>query len=206
MLCEEEESMSREGNQKTIRESIIAAFLEAVAERPLSSITVGDLCQEVDISRNAFYTYFESKDSLLSEVFHVDFFDYPQRLFPLFGENDAQVGVTLLMKKLYENILSHKEFYAGLEAHNREEEYSSALKNAINDAFLFTLDNLSVPLTPEREYIISFVIAGQIATIIKWIRAGFPMPPEQMAKWYISWTATAMTDLFGIETFINMRK
>ena len=193
--------MARQGN---LKDALISAFEELVAERPLSSITVGDLCKAVGISRNAFYTYFDSKESVLKSIFYLDFVDAPRRLFPLFTENDGEVSALLLMRKSYENILARQTFYSGLEANNRDTDYSPAMASAIRDCIVFTMEERGCTMTEERDYVINFVTTGQVSTIIKWIRSGYAIPVDQMARWYISWTGTAMKVLYDTTTFMDM--
>ena len=190
--------------QNNLRESLISAFEKLASERPLSSITVGDLCREVGISRNAFYTYFDSKESVLKAIMHQDFVDYPERLFPLFGEDDGEVSALLLMKKSYENVINRGAFYTGLEARNKAQDYASAMGNAMKESFLFTMEQRGCRVTPEREYILEFLTAGQIAIILRWIRSGFHETAEEMARYYISWTGTAMKALYDDRTFLEI--
>ena len=194
--------MARQAN---LKQALIDAFAKLVETQPLSSITVGDLCKEVGISRNAFYTYFDSKESVLKCILHEDFVNNAERLFPLFSKDEGEVSAVLLMKKSYETILARGAFYLGLEAHNRESEFSGAMGAAITQALLLTMEKRNIEMTPEREYLVNFLTAAQVSTIARWVRSGFAVSPEQMSQWYITWTASAMKALYEDESFFRVQ-
>lgn len=56
--CNTEESARR---QRQLEQCL----LELMADRPLSQITIGDICDQAGISRKSFYRYFDSKDGCL---------------------------------------------------------------------------------------------------------------------------------------------
>ncbi|MDO4941552.1 MAG: TetR/AcrR family transcriptional regulator C-terminal domain-containing protein [Lachnospiraceae bacterium] len=57
-----------EGNNPTAlnsREWLINAFLALMETKPYSKITVKDICQKADLSRQTFYNFFETKDNII---------------------------------------------------------------------------------------------------------------------------------------------
>lgn len=57
------------------------AMIELITEKPLTSITVKDVCARADINRSTFYLHYKDVDSLLVEV--EDYaIDYINRAFP----------------------------------------------------------------------------------------------------------------------------
>ena len=50
------------------KDAIVAAFGELLTERPLSKITVKDIVDRCEISRNTFYYHFEGIPSLLDQT------------------------------------------------------------------------------------------------------------------------------------------
>ena len=44
------------------------AMIELITEKPLTSITVKDVCARADINRSTFYLHYKDVDSLLVEV------------------------------------------------------------------------------------------------------------------------------------------
>ena len=50
------------------KDAIVAAFGELLTERPLSKITVKDIVDRCEISRNTFYYHFEGIPSLLEQT------------------------------------------------------------------------------------------------------------------------------------------
>ena len=53
--------------QKKSREAIFKAFIELLAKKHYSQITVGQIIELADVGRATFYSHFETKDFLLKE-------------------------------------------------------------------------------------------------------------------------------------------
>lgn len=186
--------MAKQGN---VRESLIEAFCRMAEARPLKSISVGDLCEEVGISRNAFYTYFETKDSLLQSIIRADIYDPQAQLFPLFSAKEGAISARLLVKKVFEDILARREFYSGLVANNPEEDYARFLKEANAEALRFCMKSRGVPFEQDFDYIANFLAAGNCATLIKWIRSDFSVPVDTLAGWFLNWIGAAVQAAFN---------
>ena len=52
--------------RQTTKELIVGTFFELALTKPVSSITVSEICRTADISRPTFYKYFVDKDELAS--------------------------------------------------------------------------------------------------------------------------------------------
>ena len=54
--------------QRKTREAIFSAFIDLLAEKNYSQITVGEILARADIARATFYAHFETKDYLLKAL------------------------------------------------------------------------------------------------------------------------------------------
>ena len=70
------------GNNKTARTSqknIACALLELLEEKPFSRISVSELCKAAGISRQTFYSLFESKDNVITYIFQENYCYSPEK-------------------------------------------------------------------------------------------------------------------------------
>lgn len=58
-------------NNKTKR-NVIQIAHRLIREKGFDAVTISEICQEANISKNTFYYYFDSKESLLLEYFIID--------------------------------------------------------------------------------------------------------------------------------------
>ncbi len=54
--------------QRKTREAIFKAFIELLAQKNVSKITVGEIIERADVGRATFYSHFETKDFLIKEL------------------------------------------------------------------------------------------------------------------------------------------
>ena len=127
--CTTEESAQR---QKQLEQCL----LELMAEIPFSGITIGQICEKVNLSRKSFYRYFDSKEDCLNALldhvimrgstyymegtvsshtdltFCIRFFEYWQQQTPLLDVLEKN-GLSLqLLQRIVRYILEEEPAYA----------------------------------------------------------------------------------------------
>lgn len=55
------------------KKALATALKELMAERPLSKISVGDICERCNMNRKSFYYHFKDKFDLVNWVFYTEF-------------------------------------------------------------------------------------------------------------------------------------
>ena len=74
-----------------VTKKVLAYALKSLmASRPLSKITVGDICEACDMNRKSFYYHFRDKYDLVNWIFYTEFFDEFHR--------DAPEGADALLR------------------------------------------------------------------------------------------------------------
>ena len=181
-----------------LRQAICEEYRAMVCSMPMGKITVSELCERVDISRKTFYTYFESRDDLLTNIVCNDIIEPVKRLYPLFGTDNETVSVPLLNRMLYQAMYERKEFYLRVVTQNEERIFVHAVNRALREIHEFTRDLHGVPRDREFEYAASFLTGAQASMVVKWIRNGMDATPEQMGAWFDSWGIAAVHAMAGV--------
>lgn len=173
-LCKSEQSAAR---QRQIEEGL----LKIMASRSYETITVTDICQQMDIPRKAFYRYFSGKDGALHALIDHTFLEFEG--FPPHGCARGED------KRIYETDL--KRFFcfwqtqkALLDALTR----SNLSQELITRSVQHTLSSVVRPnqfLQHEeqltRYYATTFGVSGLMSMVLDWYRGGFELSPRQMA-------------------------
>lgn len=144
-----------------------------------SKISVKNICENVPISRTAFYHYFDNKEDVVAYFVKQDFL---HNCFPIFKFHLKETGT----KTFFSYLKVHKSFYVKLYHVNGGELLFKSLKNAYHAAFEriqeFTKNSLrkQSPINPEVFY--QYASSGIAAVVIYWIKDGMKIPEEVIAK------------------------
>lgn len=148
------------GNNPTALQSqkmIVDALLKLMEEKELSKINIKELCETAMISRQTFYTLFESKEEVIGLHLDTLFDDYIER----FVRNKKNLTVKELCDNTILYLIEHKQLTQLM--------FKSKLDHIVKDkieSYLLNLDNLLC--TPQREnqdYAIAF-LSGALMSVI----------------------------------------
>ena len=145
-----------------VTKKVLAYALKSLmASRPLSKITVGDICEACDMNRKSFYYHFRDKYDLVNWIFYTEFFDEFHR--------DAPEGADALLR-LCEFFEKHREFYRNALRQQGQDSFYEYLGNEKELAALYgtiTLIAISIILTGLNIYqkLAQFGGAGSIVPI-----------------------------------------
>lgn len=172
--------MNIENNQRyqQTEEKIVKAYGHLATQKSVDKITVTDICKEANIHRTSFYGHFESILELSSYVSNLQF----QNLIKEFVTEDGW--------DLYQGILSELKFFYCHQALIRKNFKEASSTEHINKIFmeLITPDlqtsykkKFNLKNDTELIYHQSFVGAGFIEIIKRWILSGCQETPETIA-------------------------
>jgi len=183
-----------------VRSKIFDEYRTMVCSMPMGKITVSGLCERVGISRKTFYTYFESRDDLLAAIIRDDVVEPIKRLYPLFGSGNEAVSMPLLNKLLYQSLYEHKDFYLRVVTQNEERIFVHAINRGLIESHEFVRSvTCDKPMDAEFEYASSFLTGAQSSLVVKWIRGGMTVSPEQLGAWFDAWGVAAVRAMAGVQ-------
>lgn len=161
-------------------EVIERSFLEFMQQKPITQITVKELCQKADINRSTFYSHYEDLSALLNDIQDriisdaeemLDAYDYTQ-------DSEALAMTTRLMTYLAENQRNSQTLFSN----HGDTEFQRKL---ITMAHRHLLQSFSSDPTIRKDlhvaYISTYVTQGSIAMIQHWLREGMQESPEEIA-------------------------
>lgn len=155
------------------------AMIELITEKPLTSITVKDVCARADINRSTFYLHYKDVDSLLVEVedYAIDYinlrFSSPEHAFDEFATFLNHLKATPRMCKL---------FFA-LGGERGDPRFNRRLQELTYKAFERGW-NEHVPVANsdnEKTLVYSYILPGIISVFYAWLTDKMPgMSAEQL--------------------------
>lgn len=155
------------------------AMIELITEKPLTSITVKDVCARADINRSTFYLHYKDVDSLLVEVedYAIDYinlrFSSPEHVFDELATFLNHLKATPRMCKL---------FFA-LGGERGDPRFNRRLQELTYKAFERGW-NEHVPVANsdnEKTLVYSYILPGIISVFYAWLTDKMPgMSAEQL--------------------------
>lgn len=181
------------------KSAIISSLKELVEERPYTSITVSDICQNAHVSRKSFYNMFENKDDVLSTIFKQDVIEPIESLNVVLTQKQAFDMSMLFYEKVYEKIYEFAAFYGKLlgPMRGRDDTFIRIATHAIYDLNIDILTSYEwMGGIRKADYTAYFFASSQAMFIQKWVSDGLPYTPRELAKLY-----DEMTRQFWLTTF-----
>jgi AcrR family transcriptional regulator len=165
------------------RRQLQQALLQLLGDEQLPKITVSQIAARADVSRQAFYLHFTSKEELL--LSHVDdVFDEIRAAVLPSPDRPRAVGLMELISALFAEWARHAGSMAlALQIENKDQVIGRIRVHIADlmDAFA-RHGREEVVVSPMHEYLVDFYTGGVYMLLRSWIRDGLASPSTQMAE------------------------
>ncbi|WP_101845369.1 TetR/AcrR family transcriptional regulator [Halobacillus sp. Marseille-P3879] len=165
----------RKYTRKVLKESLITLL----SQKPITDITVKEVCELADINRSTFYSHYADHYDLLSKIEEEIMEDMNQYLYSCsyeFEEESIQMTEKILQyvteNKLMFQTLLNKEAAPSFEKRMMELTRQFMMNN-------WMMDNYGK--REESKYLSTFVISGAIHVIKDWLENDMDRSPKEMA-------------------------
>ncbi|GAA0428421.1 TetR/AcrR family transcriptional regulator C-terminal domain-containing protein [Lentibacillus halophilus] len=145
--------------------------------KPISSITVKEICERADINRSTFYAHYNDQLDLLEQIEEELIADLNTYLHQYnFNRDDESLQMT---EKLLEYIASKYDVCQTLLNENGDLSFE---RRVMDVARQFLIKNWSENKTMDAEYASTFIIGGSIYVIKHWLANNMDQSPKHIAR------------------------
>lgn len=172
LKCTTEESALRQRQFELL-------LLDMMNTKAYAQITVGELCQKVGISRNAFYRYFDSKDDVLCALIDHTLLNFYQT------QPDHPQSIESYREAIEPFLRYWKEQKPLLDALEKNRLDGKLLERCMNHTMQRHFDAAHYPFlgTVEGRYqVMMFAINGIFSLVLDWHHKGYRQSIPQMAQ------------------------
>ncbi|MDO4650248.1 MAG: TetR-like C-terminal domain-containing protein [Eubacteriales bacterium] len=170
--------MAVPNNRRTIltKRILKETLIELMQNKPITKITIKEICEMADLSRSTFYLHYTDQFALLedieNEVLHKTF-DY---LTEMNTETDSVASIEIFL----DYVKSNRSTFGILLC----QPENTAFQQNVTKALFSYLQNLVPSLKDGKQdsYLYTFMIHGSIHVIIDWIGRNFDVPAHDLAK------------------------
>lgn len=160
------------------------SMIKLLNEKPLSRITVTELCKEAEINRSTYYTYYlDPYDQLkkLESEFINGLKEYMEKDFYGASRKDL-MNITVSMCEYYHN---NRALYLVLNNNEMRGEFETSLMDTLKDVAIYNLRMENLHYSEDIEnYAIYFVMSGSNTVIYKWLSEDYEKyTPKEIAEY-----------------------
>ena len=157
-----------------IRES----FIQLLKQKPISKITIKEICEEADINRATFYAHYLDQYDLLSQIENDVIDDINQYLSSYDFKNIAEAPYEML-EKILEYIKENAGLFELLLLNaNADIKFRKRITEIIGQQHFLAI----TPDKKDSEYVYLFFANCAIGVILKWIEGSVKKPVNEIAN------------------------
>lgn len=171
-----------------LRESLT----KLMQEKPISRITIKELCEDADINRATFYTHYNDQFDLLKKMEQEIIDDINSYLDSFSFEINNSYALEV-MTKIFEYIKENSQICSALLGNNGDIEFQKEIMLIVQTRFIAEQKTKKIIDEKVAEYVFTFTATGSIGMIQKWLKEDSNIPPADMAKLVIRLTNYGLT-------------
>lgn len=175
---------------KHTKQFLKEALIELLKEKPLSKISITELCKKADINRNTFYCHYNYPEEILIEMQEEIFHQFQK----LFNENKNESSLILNICRILKE--SPRLYY--ITFNSSDGRFLEQLISLSHDKNIYDWKKITEfkdSRTAEMFY--RFMLSGATSIIRTWCDNGFKETPEEISQFIID------LSLYGMKGIIK---
>ncbi|MDE7218666.1 MAG: TetR/AcrR family transcriptional regulator [Oscillospiraceae bacterium] len=170
--------MKTDARVRYTRKVIRDAFLDILKEKPVSKITVKEICDQAEINRGTFYKHYRDCYDLLHQIEEEGLREFEKMLASI-----QATGTQAAVEAILRTLQSNSQLIRGLDNSTDGQRFINRLAGR---CFLYMEQWLgpvpqNTPAPAKRDAGFAFMAGGSSSVIEWWLRSGMKEPLETVA-------------------------
>ena len=168
-----------------LRESL----MELMKTKPISGISIKEICAKADISRSSFYTYYTDQHDLLrkTEEETLAFIHNNLNKYDLY--KNEKLGTLRMVEEVLQYVLDNNKSIYVLFSKNGNFNFQKNLFSSMYERNILKSLTDKLPDEQTKQYYFLFIVTGTISLIYHWIENGMDKPIPELAKLILNITS-----------------
>ncbi len=156
------------------------SFMKRMQEKPLSNITITEVCEAADINRSTFYSHYKDLYDLLYQIEDDIIEDMNQTLSAYnYTKDDEAIQMTeKLLQYLAENRESCQTLFSEHGDPGFQKKVMMLAQTHLSKSLMVESNNISF----HSEYASLYIANGSIHIVQHWLKNGLKESPKEMAE------------------------
>lgn len=163
--------------QKQIEDCLYTNLLH----RPYTSVSVSDLCHQLEISRKSFYNYFPDKDTCFRSLISRKLRQCSLAIASGKPENATLDDVITIFLNYWKQ---ERAFLDIIVRNNMTTMLFDQCIRFLRDEDKIVLEYLNTPLLATDEYVLAAYVNVQMTLVIQWHKGNYEISVEEMVRKY----------------------
>lgn len=160
-----------------IRES----FIKILKHKPISKITIKEICDDADVNRATFYAHYADQYDLLHQIEN-DLIDDINQYLNRYDAKSTSEASTEMLEKILDYIKENAELIDVLLNSNGDIQFQQEIIKVIGEQQLLPPTVSNFLSKEDAEYVFLFFANGSIGVIQQWLKSGMKKPTREMAE------------------------
>lgn len=164
--------------KRLVKNSIAKSFVKLCSEKPICKITINNIIDYCEISKQTFYNYFMDKQDLMNYVYQIEVEDAISKYIK--SNNDSkQIAIWVC-----EACLHNADYYKTISNFNTQNNFTDFFYQYTKEFYISAIieSHGEETLTPSIKRAIEFHCAGAEKLFIDWIKKGMIESPEELTN------------------------
>lgn len=164
------------------RQQLQRALLELLQEKPLEEITITELTGRADVNRGTFYGHYKDLYDMVEQL-RAEAFGEFRRLLDAYSADTLRFGLAPILRDVFQFVqrnVSLLQFAVGTRQGSLFlEQLKDVIREKVSEEWrgLYRFES-----EQQRDYCLSFLVAGVVGMIQAWLEGGSREGPEEMVK------------------------
>lgn len=156
------------------------SLIDLIKQKPISKITIKEICENADINRTTFYNHFIDQYDLLHSIEDQTLFYAEERLQRLLktDKNEAEKIIESILEYFAEN----SDYIQVLMSEQGDIDFQKKLLRMIYEYCGTIPTDKNLANVINNEYFFVFAVNGSIGIIQHWMKAGLQVSAKEMTE------------------------
>jgi AcrR family transcriptional regulator len=182
---QQKESRRIRYTKMVLRESL----MELMKTKPISAISVKEICATADISRSSFYTYFADQYDLLGKTEEETLAFINNNLNKYAYYKNDKLGALRMVEEILQYVVDNNKSIYVLFSENGDINFQKNLFSSMYQKNIMKSLTDKLPDEQTKQYYFLFIVTGTIGLIYHWIKNGMDKSIHELAKMIINITS-----------------
>ena len=157
------------------------SLIELMKEKPISKITIKELCEKADINRSTFYSHYTDLYDLLHKVENETLSWANEAITNLMGKPNKQEALRIL-EGIFQNLIENSNHLQVLMSEQGDIDFQKQVFTLIYEQIGVNLSGDEKKSDDAEESYFIFVVNGSVGLIQHWLKNGLSKSAEEMAN------------------------
>lgn len=157
------------------------SFVQFLKQKPISKISVKEICDDADINRATFYAHYVDQHDLLQQIEN-EIIDDINKYLSVYDFKNTELIPVEAIERILEYIEDNAELFDLLLNSNGDMKFQQEVIKIIGGQHFISMFENSSLKKEDAEYIYHFLACGAVGVIQLWLKDGLKKPARAVTE------------------------